>query len=755
MALSYFNTPISKSHNDDTIYHTYLYHVIIQRGTTYHISYLNYTYMNPKNLVIDGKIMGVYAIDYTNGYVCTDKNTYFVCYYGPSIACNCICSDVRIGTHHLILYTNDNRLIYYRTDNANMQSSTPVPVTSIAMVCNFKVQSFGESMNLFLSSTYNRNLKLKQNIKPLNMWRFVHLPCVFTTDDDSNGIRYNILDLEGNIYRLPLVRPAKVIVDYSTNTRESSQDIYFIDQSKLVRTIIGTDTSYIYSPMFQLDSNVELDQIQQIVQFGQYCIVIGTTFIHAYGINCSWRKGVVIKWDDSFKSIGLIKFVTTLFENRLIFKYDRDFIVIESRRLSSNNPAITVTKYDNFVLPGYTSTIVRAIRTSESILPVWAKPDLFFSCGKFFTNGYKTIMDMNGQQLFGFNDAEKYRRIQLFSTHINVECDLNAFDQVFNTAISLNFKNQLSMDLSNQSNQSNQFISMSTGPGTRRDIDNRIMDYIQNNLLTPSTRDHFGYKLNLSNEFWRDMPNNRDFYFGKFIAYMLNREGSSMPFHFSMSYLYTIYMKMQREKYNAVQYDIDCLAPFHQEFMPQDFQSMKTLGDNYKISNDEFAKLELPFESFSECILDRLKINISDVELQCLLNIADGMYNFNPSLANLSMIDLCKTLSGDFKYDRVSVLKNINVCADTLNVQAETLKMQAFLHGLTNEELMQFMINVTGYHIRDSGVYVRVTDHMRDVHIIISTCRDRLTIFSEVFHHENYCEVLKAYFCSKDTHMVS
>jgi hypothetical protein len=723
MDLSYYQHPkIPDIISIRTIpkYYVYLYHVIIKKGNQYYISYARDAYSVIVPIEFEGEIVNMYAMVESSGYLCTDKNTYYISRSNEVTVCNCVCTRAVMGKHYMILYTNDHRVIYY-INNAE-QNSIPLSLDDVKIVGNCLRMPGHEVLKHCIG-----DLMIKDN--PDQMYSINSVGWVFTTP--STDILY-IMDDLNRISKLPSIAYTRAIADYGVNSKFSNQNIYFIDDMNKIHILeknIVTISNYTYFYRWLCTFEGDTKEITKIISLGDYLIVFGLTFVHAYGKVKTQCDKIIVKW--RFPLGANVEFDTNIFGTRFVLKYGSEFIII-GPNVVTENKLITLSPFTIFQIPGITSTLVSALRQDTT---------LYHSNGLFIVLDHQTqlVTEATGKNILG--SVVRFNQVDAM-----IETESNVFNQYLLTLVSLNFKSQLCASLSHQGHQ------ISYGPGARRDIHQRITDYIKSNLFTDSTG-LYGKVINNSNPFWYPShKTNNAYYFGKFLAYLCHNK-NQLNFHIDLSILYAIHSIICEIISHGQSLSINELAAFHNEFFPTDYKSMVCLDDNYKRDAQAFRDLALSYDSFEQCIYDKLKIDIAVRQDPLIQEIARGIYDYNPLMCASSLWSLDKMLSGDFKYDRDGVMNNF-VYVSLYKYNDALNKMKQFILDLSDEELTKFMITVTGYHIRDCKVNIHVVgeigsgDNKKDIDI--KTCSDRISIASHVFDRDDYVPVLKAYLCSRD-----
>jgi hypothetical protein len=722
--VSYFR---DRLHTDTIEYFVYLYHVIIKKNGKYWICD-QFRETDNKGvgypLYIEGEFKSLHTTLNTFAYICTDQNTYL---YNNNVLtpCNCICSDVMVSRHCLILTTSHGILIYNSNNGDSSNTSkfhiNPKLVDNL-MICNNGLHGYDISLSYSFSTYPDEVYTVPSSMGQVWIVGFNKKYSVIHREvlRDINYSQVNI---------------ARLIVDYSPNTLFSSQNAYFISTTADVyRIFMGSEPSL---TVLCTTNITDPWSIKEIVSFRDYCVIVGKDYLHMYS---KIKNNVTNNVTNNLPSVCMtvepdsLKVCSSIWSN-MVLNYKSGFIVIGTQ-IMVNNPAIQITLMNEFKLP---TTPVYEIMPAPNT-------KLYYSNGSYVSvDCHGVATDISGNIIW--SDVKLFSNItrKLNIMDVQIELNANAFDQLLCTLITTNFNVGLRVSMGHKS------IVQSAGPGLRRVIHNAVVEYMRSNLfildslntLTPT------YKINISHPYWLQ---NNGYYMGKLIAYLFN-SNFTLPFHMSLNRLYAIYEQIQsRTKSDKI--NVDSLAPFHKNFYPLDFVCMANLDDAYKLDDEKFKELALGYDSFLECIKNRLHMSpIPADEVPILSNIAAGLYDFNPKIATLSLWQLARFISGDFIYNRVAVINNINFSINDNKFEPYRIMMKAFVDGLTDDELIQFMITVTGYHVRNSPVTVNIINSPSgNQDILITTCYDKLSVACHVFER-GYTDILKGYLCTRDNYI--
>jgi hypothetical protein len=728
--LSYFK---NRSHIDTIKYYVYLYFVIIKKNDKYWICNEmggsdHKGILRP--LGIEGEIIGLYTTLNTFAYICTDKNTYF--YINNCVTpCNCICTNAVVSRHCVILTTSRGKLFcdYSTSYDSTMNFHQNPKIISNLMILGSNWRGCNVSLN-YSFATYPDEVYTFSTaagevwIVGLNKkYSLIHRGVL--CDIDYSGI---------NIARL--------IVDYGPNTLFSSQTAYFISATTTTTTSTTANVNvYTISkdPMTTLavlcTTNItDPWSIKEIVSFRNYCVIVGKDYLHVYP---KLNNGQSNELAAAYMTVepNSVSVYSGIWSN-LILNYKSGFIIIGSK-LTINNPGIQYTLMDEFKLHGIQAYLMMPAPNTK----------LYSSYGSFMcVNTDNIATGLRGNPIWSSVKSPSSIQRKLENIEIQIELNGNAFDQLLYTLISTNFNAVLHVIVTDKS------IVQSEGPGPRRAIHNAVVEYMRSNLFIVDTDNALTTtsKINISHPFWLQ---NNGYYMGKLIAYLFNLT-YTLPFHIGLNRLYAIYEQIQ-SRIKSDKINVDSLAPFHKEFYPLDFVCMTNLDNAYKLDDEKFKQLALGYDSFLECIKNRLHMGpIPAEEVPILSSMAVGLYDFNPKIAILSLWELAKFMSGDFLYNRFAVINNINFYIDDEKFEPYRIMMKAFVDGLTDDELMQFMIIVTGYHVRNSPVSVTIIETKSGCQdVLIATCYDKLSVACHVFEQKGYEGVLKGYLCVRDKYI--
>jgi hypothetical protein len=734
----YTDTPMLK-----TKYHIYNHVIIAEIANKYYLCH-------PRNsdaiqLAIEGVLCNIYNMPGIPGigmYICTDINTYWymngICY-----SCNCICTSCDVGTHYLILYMNDGMMIYFNNNNSSQTNRTPIPRGEIKCYC--RVNRI-DGLNIFTSCWgSSANITMDCHINPDDMYYVPSLSAWII----RIGFTYIVRHIcDNKCYDIDQTDISRVITDYGINSNFDTKNVYFIDTKNKVNIIqlnIECKT-YSFVPQCQLDPTLDVNKIAHIFTFNQFIIVIGSKFLHAYSIINDYGR-TILKYET--EELESLEFVFSDHSSCLfILKYKSNFIVI-GEQIDTKNDLIQSLPFV-FRIPGLCSTLLKPVDGNT----------LHYSANTFYS------IDSNGnaQSHLGHKLYPQgapytgYKYTNYEELRIEIHSDVNVFDQLFYSLVSTNFKYRMHADLIIRPNV------LSYGPGTRREINHRVADYIQKNFMIGPDQQR-GYKFNLLHAFFVGANASTPYYLGKLLGYLCNHV-CVLPFHFDISTLSSIYVAIQtfsssqtlststRVTMTSI---LNQYAPFHKEWYPEDFRSIKNLEDKYKRSPEEFSALSLGYSSVEECIAYKLNMYvIGNNDANILCNIARGMYDYSNQFSTMTLFQLSHTLSGPIVYNRAKVLANIYYHVDDRITDNYTNEMKKFMEGLTNDELKQFMITVTGSHMRDKSIEIKIIcdNNEMNMDIHITTCSDKLVVYQHVFSQENYVEILKGYLCHTDIYMV-
>jgi hypothetical protein len=708
--LTYFDPRLESA---DTKYYVYLYHVICRKGKKHYISYHDTSYATMEPINIHGRITGMYKCMFSSSaYICTDENTYFLDQNKKVTACNCICINVNIGRHYIILHTDRGVIHYNSAGNSRVAFNTKV-IPSEQMV-------FANNC-LIISGAHHSSCKarIKLPLIPHDLYFFESLGWIYSYD----GV-YCIFNNSSpaNTINLGAGKIVKTFVDYGVATVFVTQRMFFLYDDNFIGIINKEiDDHYFIQKLFRMDAT-DASSIKQIIVMSKYYVVVGYKYLHIYDSN-----QCVARMDVEYNSVEII---SNLWLNRLVLKYKQNLIVLGTNSgLVSANSLIIVKPLHALIIHGCYATLISPI--DETV-------QLHYTYSKIFTlNNSNNKQDLNGINILAISNCTDIKiNKPLQSIEICIDSEIDIFKQYFYTVITNNFKNNLRMVMVQGP------VTKSAGIGTNRDIIERVLSYIKSDLLVSY---EYGHRLNISHDFWR----HNAFYFGKLLAYISNSD-LTLPFHFNLSSLVHIYSVLK----DSNDIGIDELAPFHNELHPQDFVSVRNLDNIYKTDRDQFASLTLGYDNFDSMIKSKLLSPVSEAEITCLKSIGKGILDFNNAYSSLNLWQLSNKFFGDITYDRKSALEFIKVSTEHSSLKSFIDPMIKFIHDLNNDELRQFMISVTGYHKRDKPVKVIIDKSDRRRDILIATCQDTLIVYSHVFQNEDFPHILKAYLCGRDMMMV-
>jgi hypothetical protein len=728
--ISYFQSPPNQGPLKTTIY-VYLFHIIYKVGTAYSIKWGSDTHSHP--LDIRGEIIDVHSVNGQFAYVCTDIATYYIT-HDLCIRCTTstdedfICSTARIGRHYMILSSNTETIYYIDdSDYSNINNTKAVVNSNIVIIGNCRsigpriLQSPFTPTNVPCHYPSEAMGALVEMYFFQNSWIY---HCVDGKYYVASGKFVHQVDMKGVVI-------VKTIADYNGGTRFSHQNLYLIDDLCNVYIISKFKTLVKVCTVNSIGDSISADSICDIISLHDHQIIIcGSNYLHVYPVIDNTESVTTIAKMSTDYPVSVI---SNLNNTQTVLKCGPDFIVIAPNIVESQNKSI-ICSYPQFDISlQYKTTIVRA-----------TKGQLHYSLGFVLVDRYEAT-NLQGKPII-YNNPSYCVFKNLYPLSVSIEIAFNVFDQFMNTMISTNFYHKLEIYAMEYDKQT------SSGPGVNRDFHHQVAEYIHANLVVLAHH-HHGYKLNLSHPFWSD---NSAYYFGKLIAYLMSVD-CCLPFHFTPGVLYVIYRIIQFR--NGVTTScIDQLAPFHKHFYPLDYIHMFNLNDEYKTDPILFQNLCLEYDSFHHMIAEKFN-DSSALELQYLQFIAMGMHDFAPGLTNITMWDMSIMMSGNYTYDRHKVIEHISIVVENSHCTEQRLidcipKMKKFIEQLSNDELMQFMITVTGYHIRDSGAHVIIYHQLsNNLDVCIATCYDRLNVSSHVFDTAGYEDILKGYLCVRDTHI--
>jgi hypothetical protein len=682
-------------------------------------------YSNFFEIKIEGIITKIYS--FSNDYIviCTDLNTYFMKNHNsPPKALNFIC-DVSKGDLMLrnscVLNTIDNRKIFMYLDGNISENDT-------GMIADHIVSADKDPKYLLYTNWQHHSLKISSNMFPEKIFKVGnrHLLIIDNVYYCYNNYELNMIEQTFDA--------KQIFVDGSTKTLYNCQNVYIIDMDDNVWSI-GFNTGD-FRKKFHLqfdDSSLNSFDIREIFYYKSHYYVIGTCFILIYE---SKSDNPLYKYYLPNNNSDQFELITDIWGVVIKICNTNKYILIRSEDLSEKDTTNENIIYDPLLIGKNNTYIV------SSNLP------LFFGAAFFYTrtndfiirsdaiNPTGSILNQGVPNGLGSKFGFKYLKMKFNNYPILVDKNMFNFDIIYSTLIATNFSQNLKIKYTSYTR------SIAHGEGLERFALNSLVENIKIHLLCKDTDCLNGYKFDFDNPFWKKL--NNCYYFGKMLLYLVDVM-DNLDINFSLNTLIKIYTNLNNHPFN-----IDELAPFHKILNSSEFISIKNMDKIYKTDNTKFKELSLPYNNFDDMIYDLLKINVDKYDVR-YIELVKGMYDYNSTVINLNMYELSKLLGGDILYNREKVLNNIYYRKNYNELDVYLDVMKKIINDLTNEELKQFMINVTGHIIRENrvSVYIYSKNQMK-TDILIQTCADSIYIKCTVFQQENHMDILKTYLCKKD-----
>jgi hypothetical protein len=683
----------------------------------------NEYFLNNRNdtrlLNIQGEITGIYSRGHNYFVITSDINTYFMYDRDSKLfELNCICekNGVDISTKSCVLKTIDGqkRLLIYGDKNID-----PILLND-PVIGNHSVTKF-KKYNIYTNS-YNNSFKIENTIivDDIHITNIENDNKVIISNNDIL-IRYSydkIIPIKNDF-----VCKKMFVVD---NVNSLDKNMYILDTYNNVWIL--KDFSK-FTQLFSITDANQADNIRHIVANcdNNYYACIGKYFFNLY---CNHK---LIYSSDLNDCSNDYEYVTNIWINSIIIKNNikGEYIIIGSSYLR------------NIIIINSNILITELTRNVYILKPLNGVKIVFY--GSYFYIEYNNLIyystssdDECIETLR--NDAFNYCRKYLLTRTTYFDCNVNYFNIFYNTLIACNFS------LGFEINICDKISRKAYGIGVSYDVYTSIMEDIKNDLFDES------FSLNLKNPFWSN--ENNCFYFGKMLVYFVEVK-RYMNFHICLSNLIIIYQTLLKLKSNSSSnsnlFNIDELAPFHKIINLIEYNSIKLMDDSYK--TNKFNELMLSYDSFDDMIYDLLNIRKpSEQELKCLQLIAEGMYDFNNSITKFNMYLLSVILGGNYIYDRINIMNKISFYEEDANYKK---KFIVFLNSLNDHEFKRFMITSTGHTnvAKNSSLHVHIKTYSSTVNIKIETCNTKILINTSLINQENYLELLKAYFCTKDSYI--
>jgi hypothetical protein len=715
--------------NEDNNYKLYcgLWHIILCRNGKYFMNSANTIHTKdwlPLNISGTIKSINSYSLNHIT-IISTDVSTYLLDTHSYDL--NIVCTQVELTYKTCILRTIDNKtkmLMYY--DNTKISNS-------IVIANHSRIDVFKYSNSH--SQIFTIYKPMPDDFYYINSGRIIiirigNLFYIFKPDTMSS---INKIDTDFKI--------KKIFADNSVKTSFTNQNIYILDLQGWIWTFDLMHKEF--CKLFKLENDIS-SRIKEIFKYENQIYAIGNNFIIQYDLDSCKTNTYFVNLTNDISDIPNVELelISSIFENYIIIRVNLSEIILIGRTTTSIDRISNTNINVNYITGHLENVYICHIQTKDYI-------PLMYSFGHFFiTIGNNNYDDRNNfLDIFKCDEVIVDFEINLQIHDISINHKFNKsdiFNIIYYWLISKNFTNKLLPYFTHFDGY------IASGPGARRVIYSELFDYVKNNLLEIDYNSVFknAYKLNIKNNFWSN-PNNC-YYFGKLLLYLTIFR---MDYSLSLSSLLIIYKYFL--KINNKNFDINQLAIFHKMYNPSEYQSILNLDLEYKINENKFKQLSMPYDTFENMIYSLMSISEPDkIEKDCLELIAYGMCEFNRNVINLSLYELYKKLCEPFIYDRKKVIESIQCVSNYTNESSEMnlSKIRNFLENLTDDELKTFMINVTGHTIRDRKVHLYI-DYCSDIDISISTCSDRITISNRVFDEDNYLEILKSYLCQKDMYI--
>jgi hypothetical protein len=695
---------------------------------------VNGKYSMRKNSLVDiaiqGDLTGIYSIVSTYFIVTTNVNTYcIVSNSGTVVTLGIITTKVELTKSSILLIT-DNAVRFFRL-GASVDSICLAPADSMIVANRLMIDDSFHKYKYKYVNSFGESVSISKEFIPTDIYFIKNKSHIVMVD----GLPYVYLEDADMVPISMSFKIKSIFLDNCPVTAHTTHNIYVLDDQDWVWTL---DSSLQFVKIFQVAIPFN-SQIKQILYCVNSYFVFGRTFIHAYDVaSCSSSPMIIPTATMYFEQDGVI--LLSAINNIIVLlclatnKEARKHILLSTTQTELT--AVTVNPYSQFTLKNFSSYAITA-KPNTSVFYWSTYFCIQYPNGKVITTGGAKVIE-------GYLDKVNHPSFSA-DVEMHVEANFNTFNQFFNTLVCTNFKSKLSVVLVVKSSKT------AGGRGVIRDIHNRVLDYVEHSLLTQGApNDHV---------FWQNLHN--CYYFGKLIGY-ISQVQFELPFHFNLSTLLIIYEKMQRLRDPDVDFDImarlDQLAPFHDMMNPSEFKSFKNLSLEYKVHASQFKQLALPYDTFADMIYDKLKLTIGQTGSKELIQaetIAIGLYQYNKSFSNISLYELTRYLSGDFKYDRQAVLDNICISTygDLSDEDSYKDKMRSFINGLDDDELKQLMVSITGYIKRPCPVHIVICNEMYirdDFYVEIATCSDKMNINQLALDTPDYAIILKAYLCQTD-----
>jgi hypothetical protein len=733
------------------LYHSTPHHVVFKKDGKHFISFSAGGRLKvPQPFVVTGDIVKLHMMTNSILFICTTLNTYFLQYSDNlnAIALGFICIEADISRNKIVMKTSDGKIRRY-TSNGAMIDDT------VAIVCDHQVLQDGEYCQYV--DCHGAMYKVYQSMVPTEIFLTCDEMSVLRIDDTFflNTNNHDALEFMSQDFAM-----RHIFVDNSACSTNTTRNAFILDTQGNMWTILKVESIYTFVRLCNICTpeqiNAMIPRIKKVVMTMTYLWVFGDTFTNMYFYDAhSPVEPPPIVFPMGFDNE--CEYITNIYNKEVVMKYGPNYVLVTSLSLADMGITSKELNYTRFVgtdlsAYGLNAYLISAVNPVTQVLFC---NGTFYACRDGVIRG-KTDADpfaVSQSQAQAQSQSEqvlKYVAHKLPLMDITVDSSFGAFEQIYNTLISFNYRHALMPSIMTQSR-----IECS-GPGVVRDIYSRVVQYIETDLLSVGTQGES--TLNLSNAFW-DLIHN-SYYFGKMLGYMATSEWKFQR-HFSISQLLIIHnklklMKASNETGKATNVltvnQLDLLAPYHNEFDPEGFRAIMIMDSKYKLIATEFKNLGLPYDSFLHMICEKFNIKeVTDREHQCLTQIAIGMYHFNKTFSELDLFDLSRAISGDFKYDRFAIITNISISA---TIESHKMLFIDFLTSLSDDELKVLMINITGYTKSSVKVNVAisvVSSTARD--FSISTCSNSMIINQDVFKHDDWPKILRGYLCHHDKRM--